>query len=146
MEIIGINGSQKLLGRTHEEIMENLSKDFPKTEDYIKKYLTPGYEWEEEIQFNLKMKQIGKIKDKEKVAEYIKSMKYKDFLNTKYWKAITHRVKTRAEYHCQICDSKGKMEVHHKTYENHGYEYDFWETDLICLCEECHRKIHALEG
>ena len=48
MEIIGINGSQKLLGRTHEEIMENLSKDFPKTEDYIKKYLTPGYEWEED--------------------------------------------------------------------------------------------------
>ena len=33
MEIIGINGSQKLLGRTHEEIMEYLSKDFPKTED-----------------------------------------------------------------------------------------------------------------
>ena len=68
MEIIGINGSQKLLGRTHEEIMEYLSKDFPKTEDYIKKYLTPGYEWEEEMQFNLKMKQIGKIKDKERIS------------------------------------------------------------------------------
>ncbi len=38
------------------------------------------------------------------------------------------------------------MEHQQKTEENHGYQDDLRETDLICLCEECHRKIHALEG
>nr|DAW76172.1 MAG TPA: Protein of unknown function (DUF968) [Bacteriophage sp.] len=34
--------------------------------------------------------------------------------------------------------------MHHKTYENHGREFnrDIADSDLIVLCRECHEKFH----
>jgi 5-methylcytosine-specific restriction endonuclease McrA len=42
---------------------------------------------------------------------------------------------------CQACGNrKPPLHVHHKTYERFGKEL---LTDLVGLCDTCHKKVHA---
>ena len=76
------------------------------------------------------------------VEAFIKSMKYRDFLNTPYWKIVAAYVKYKAKFKCQICGKSGVLNVHHRNYEHHGTEVYHTE-DLICLCDECHNLYHG---
>ena len=69
----------------------------------------------------------------------LRSLKYEDFLKTRYWMAISKRLRDGAK--CEICGSTENLHVHHKTYEHHGYEHLYLE-DLQCLCNDCHLKVH----
>lgn len=69
----------------------------------------------------------------------LKTMPYKEYLQTDHWKNVRKRALFRANYKCQLCGSKENLNVHHNTYENRGEEKD---EDLVVLCENCHGKFH----
>jgi len=75
-------------------------------------------------------------------AEKAKCLTYKSFLKTAYWRIIVNFIHKKHNNTCQICKAKGKpMAVHHKKYDNHGYEHLHVE-DLTLLCKDCHRVVH----
>lgn len=84
----------------------------------------------------------GKISDKD--IKQIASLPYSEFLETRYWKLISHIVKIDKGFACELCGSKEHLEVHHTSYEHHGDEAHHLE-DLICLCHKCHSKQHGKE-
>ena len=73
----------------------------------------------------------------------LKTMQYKGFLKTLYWRIIREYV--IAEYICcQYCKSKNRLNVHHLEYSQRGQEY----RDLSCLillCRDCHKTEHVIE-
>jgi len=79
------------------------------------------------------------------IKPFIKAMNYNDFLQTPYWKIIATKVKKNANYQCVYCKATTNLEVHHKTYKNHGCEHKFWKEDLISLCSACHTKEHEAQ-
>lgn len=112
----------------------------------IENYLNPQCSWKEDIP---QKEWFGRLEsslfntDEDKIAEHIKSLNYRDFLNTPYWKAVSAEKRRKAKYRCELCNNTGLLNVHHKTYEHHGYEKDYLN-DLIVLCEDCHKKFHEL--
>lgn len=77
-------------------------------------------------------------------AEYVqtlKSMPYRDYLQTQHWQTLRSRMLKRAEYRCQVCNTnKQSLHVHHRTYKNRGQEE---YSDLVVLCADCHETFHA---
>ena len=72
--------------------------------------------------------------------EILKTMPYRDYLQTPEWKERRQKHLLSADYRCQICNSvKQPLNVHHRTYERRGNEY---YTDLIVLCRDCHVTFH----
>lgn len=69
-------------------------------------------------------------------------MNYDDYLKTEYWSAVSRKVKERAGYRCQVCNSGLDLNAHHRTYEHRGNELDHLN-DLICLCLRCHSIFHG---
>ena len=76
----------------------------------------------------------------QEIAEKIKLMDYKEFLQTPYWKTISSFLKIKKQK-CEICGNAYNLHTHHKTYDHHGYELEFME-DLQVICETCHQKLH----
>lgn len=69
----------------------------------------------------------------------LKTMPYGDYLQTEHWKDTRTRKLIEAGYKCQVCNSNGKLNVHHRTYENRGNEQ---LDDLLVLCNDCHKLFH----
>ena len=66
---------------------------------------------------------------------------YREHLAGVEWQAIRGEVLQRANYRCEQCRLPWGLEVHHQTYERLGHES---LDDLICLCGDCHRKVHGI--
>ena len=62
-------------------------------------------------------------------------MPYREYLQSPEWAARRLGKILAADRRCQVCNSKGPLEVHHRTYERRGAER--WG-DLTVLCEVCH--------
>jgi hypothetical protein len=71
----------------------------------------------------------------------LRAMPYRDFLNSIYWSIIRDYALYRAKYSCALCHKTHGLQVHHRTYEHRGSEYNHLE-DLIVLCGNCHAKFH----
>ena len=57
---------------------------------------------------------------------------------------VKQAVLNRDKYACQICGKTGgKLEVHHIVFKKQG-GYDRMD-NLVCLCKDCHEKIHKNE-
>lgn len=69
----------------------------------------------------------------------LKSMPYKEYLESDHWKQTRDYQLKRAKFRCQLCNLSGKLNVHHRTYERRGEELN---SDLIVLCESCHKLHH----
>lgn len=129
--------------RKTQQQMQKISEiESAMAKKYIDDYLNPDSHWKNGV------KNWDKIKDlstglgrKKYIEDYIKQMKYSDFLKTPYWSAIAERVKIRAKNSCQVCNSTENLNVHHRSYKNHGAELYHME-DLVCLCKKCHTKYH----
>ena len=124
--------------------MNESEKRFLNTERYIDIYLNPDNSWKEGIKPYQKINYLSPSfyqVNWNDIIKHIKSMDYYEFLNTPYWKAIAERVKYKAGYRCQMCNSSENLITHHRTYENHGDEIHHVE-DLICICKDCHEKHH----
>jgi len=70
----------------------------------------------------------------------LRSMPYKEYLQTIEWKERRKKHLKSSGYRCQVCNSPEKpLDVHHRTYERRGQEY---YKDLIVLCRSCHGTFH----
>lgn len=79
--------------------------------------------------------------EKQKRLFYLKTMPYKEYLETDEWKLKRKDALIRANYKCQLCNQSGALNVHHRTYERRGNELI---KDLIVLCSKCHSKFHDI--
>jgi hypothetical protein len=70
----------------------------------------------------------------------LKTMPYRSYLMTAHWREVSAKAKQRAGNRCQLCNCKGNLESHHRTYERRGHEED---ADLTVLCGDCHGKYHT---
>lgn len=75
----------------------------------------------------------------------LSTMDYRNFLKTPYWFVISQYVRYKDKYKCRLCDAKGYLNVHHKTYEHRGLEIIYTD-DLITLCGHCHSHHHNHGG
>lgn len=73
------------------------------------------------------------------IIEELRNMLYKEYLQTEHWKVTRLKALKKANYKCEVCNSKEDLNVHHKTYINRGNEKP---EDLIVLCHDCHAKFH----
>ena len=78
----------------------------------------------------------------DELADKLKTKSYQYFLKSEYWEIIRDMVLKRDKYKCKKCVATYKLQVHHKTYENHFREHNHLK-DLVTLCESCHKKEHA---
>lgn len=67
--------------------------------------------------------------------------RYHSYLQSEYWQKVTHAVKQRADFRCQLCNSQHGLQAHHRTYEHRGNELEHLN-DLTCLCSACHELFH----
>lgn len=82
--------------------------------------------------------------NKWEVKDYVNNqMTYKMYLSTPYWQLVSYLAKRKAKYKCQLCGNNKSLNVHHKTYENKGFEIMNMD-DLIVLCQDCHQKFHEV--
>lgn len=138
--------------RQREQELESHKEEC--TLEFISRYLNPNKVWNNVREVNTPSKKCRYMEeqlyycDKELIAEHIRTTKYSDFLRTPYWKAISAYVKSRNEYKCEIC-RKGDttLHIHHPNYKIHGYELQYYNRmQLKCLCSDCHRKFHEIQG
>lgn len=115
------------------------------TKIYIQRYLDPDNSWKKGIKTWEKINDLKAHVEWDEVESHIKGMTYREFLMTPYWKAIAEDVKRKSGNKCQLCNSTEGLNVHHRTYENHGDELHNMK-DLICLCADCHSKFHGHEN
>lgn len=78
---------------------------------------------------------------KQQAFQRIKAMPYPEFLDTIYWKTVRDFVVERHGGNCQSCLSARAVNVHHRTYENHGREH-LHLGDLMPVCRTCHEILH----
>lgn len=64
---------------------------------------------------------------------------YDSYLKGKHWKLKKKEFYNHNERKCVKCGKTTELHVHHMTYENIGNES---LSDLICLCRDCHNKVH----
>lgn len=62
---------------------------------------------------------------------------YYEYLGSARWKHLRHEAVKAAKYRCQLCNSGGPLNVHHRTYRRVGSDEEI--SDLIVLCKECHK-------
>jgi len=62
-------------------------------------------------------------------------------LDAKAYRELCKEVLERDGWHCQSCGSLRGLEVHH--IQHRSQSGDDSEGNLITLCSDCHRAIHA---
>lgn len=72
--------------------------------------------------------------------EQLRTMPYKQYLQTEHWQILRTKMLKRAKFRCQVCNASNQsLQVHHRTYERRGNEE---YSDLIVLCAGCHKTFH----
>ena len=66
---------------------------------------------------------------------------YKTYLKTPAWRVRRLGALERCHHRCQLCDDPGRLQVHHRTYENRGWERPH---DLTVLCSSDHKRFHGI--
>lgn len=65
---------------------------------------------------------------------------YGAYLRSPEWRVRARKALVRAGHRCQICNTRGQLDVHHRTYKRLGRE---WPEDLTVLCRTCHDLFHG---
>lgn len=127
--------------RKQRDIIEK-QKQKIETANYIQEYLTPSYSMSYPKISALYVSENYYGAEGVKLIEHAnRSLSYKDFLRTPYWKGISNYKKYKADNKCQLCGGTDRLEVHHRDYSIRGREIDNLN-GLICLCHNCHEKFH----
>ena len=66
---------------------------------------------------------------------------YDEYLSCDHWNAIRMDKIEESDFKCQLCGNEDKLNVHHNNYDNLFMEA---KSDLIVLCESCHKKFHDI--
>lgn len=72
----------------------------------------------------------------------VKAVAYNDYLLSDIWKEKRRKIIKLYNNECYICGNQNNLQVHHLTYERLGAEL---EDDLVCLCADCHSRIHEIK-
>lgn len=64
------------------------------------------------------------------------------YLKTPHWKITRQMALINAGRMCEYCSTKKKLQVHHLTYDR---LYAELSTDLMVLCEKCHKKAERIK-
>lgn len=147
------------LKEKEDEKKKRLDEKEKLTSNYINQYLSPDRSFKKDIKPYEKINSIMKPPKYrmryapmqpyyDEIENRIKTMNYHDFLETPFWDGVRNYKLKKANYCCELCGGKGVLNVHHKTYENHGKEFDMdiADGDLIVLCKNCHEKFHDKLG
>lgn len=68
---------------------------------------------------------------------------YSEDLRNPLWQKKRLQILDRDDFTCQICGHKDKpLHVHHFYYENGLKPWEYSDSDMITLCEECHKAEH----
>jgi hypothetical protein len=71
--------------------------------------------------------------------------KYQKGINSQEWANRKREWLRRNGAWCRSCKRKGLvLHVHHINYEPGRDVCDYGDDELTCLCEECHRDMHAI--
>ena len=60
------------------------------------------------------------------------------------WIQLRNSILIRDGYKCQACNGVEDLQVHHVKYIKGGKIWDSPAKDLVTLCRECHKKVHAI--
>ena len=69
-------------------------------------------------------------------------MTYQEYIASDKWRERRKRILERDNYHCMLCHSTERLEVHHNTYQRFSNEDD---DDLVTLCRECHERVTSFQ-
>lgn len=71
-------------------------------------------------------------------------MEYNEQIKHPSWQRRRLEILSRDNFTCQICGSRDRaLHVHHLVYEKGRMIWDYPDSRLITLCEECHECEHA---
>ncbi len=86
---------------------------------------------------------VKHVESEKEARSYAWSTIYKEYhrraIKSDHWKNLRMEAIHKAKHRCQLCNAKGRMHVHHRTYANIGSESI---DDVIVLCGNCHEKFH----
>lgn len=68
---------------------------------------------------------------------------YHQQLEHPLWIRKRSQILKRDEYQCRLCGSTHSLQVHHIKYSKDKKAWEYPNSDLITLCEDCHKKVHA---
>ena len=72
-----------------------------------------------------------------------KKEQYHQQLEHPLWEKKRNIILKRDQYQCRLCGSKHNLQVHHIKYSSGKKAWEYPNLDLITLCEDCHKKVHA---
>ena len=67
---------------------------------------------------------------------------YRDYLRSAHWQRFKI-IKLHKVSACELCLSKDRLCLHHKTYSSLGNELP---GDVVVLCDKCHKLLHEFVG
>ena len=79
-------------------------------------------------------------KTKQERIQELKSMPYREYLQTPEWKRLREKRLRRDNWQCVRCGSAINLQVHHINYMHKGEREEI--DDVITLCWKCHNMIH----
>lgn len=72
-------------------------------------------------------------------------MTYQDQIKSPKWQRKRLEVMEGRSFECESCGDKEKtLNVHHKIYRKNKKIWEYPNSDLECLCEDCHKESHTL--
>ena len=70
---------------------------------------------------------------------------YKEQLLDKRWRLFREFAIVARGGVCENCGSKKNLVIHHPQYKDGYNAWDYSVKDLVCLCNNCHKKIHNIK-
>ena len=83
-----------------------------------------------------------KAPSKPKKAPTLKEQYLKQ-LESPLWAEKRLMILKRDEYQCRLCGSRHNLQVHHIKYSKGKRAWEYPNSALITLCEDCHNKVHS---
>lgn len=69
---------------------------------------------------------------------------YYEQLNTPQWKAYREFIFTVRGRSCEICGHRKNLHIHHLSYINNRFAWEYLPNEVLVVCGNCHRNIHNL--
>lgn len=73
-----------------------------------------------------------------------RKLDYKEQIKSPKWQKRRLEIMQRDSFTCQICgETEKQLHVHHTIYIPGREIWDYFDSNLITLCEDCHKKEHG---